>query len=133
MSKLYDHIVCNPPYFEDSLKSPDAGRSLARHTDQLSYEELFWSVSGLLSPKGRFSLIIPDRVLEKVLELGNQSGLHLTRHTRVFPTMKSTQPKRHLLEFSKIPEPLEQADLTIEVARHIYTDEYKALTKDFYL
>ena len=40
---LYDTIVCNPPYFIDSLKSPDKKRTTARHTDELTYEDLFKS------------------------------------------------------------------------------------------
>ena len=38
--KKYDLIVSNPPYFQNSLKNPDKGREIARHTDTLSYEEL---------------------------------------------------------------------------------------------
>ena len=33
---LYDLIISNPPYFNNSLKNPDKGRELARHTDSLS-------------------------------------------------------------------------------------------------
>ena len=32
----YDVVVSNPPYFQNSLKNPDKGRQLARHTDTLS-------------------------------------------------------------------------------------------------
>ena len=31
----YDCIVCNPPYFVNSMKAPDSQRSIARHTDTL--------------------------------------------------------------------------------------------------
>ena len=133
MRKRYNHIICNPPYFEDSLKSPSSGRTTARHTDSLSFEELFEGVERLLADDGRFSLIVPDRVLEKVLWLGQSSGMFLTRHTKVFSTIISEQPKRHLLEFSKKQRALCSDSLTIETARHCYTEEYKVLTKDFYL
>ena len=33
---LYDRIVSNPPYFVDSLQSPDPGRNAGRHTVSLS-------------------------------------------------------------------------------------------------
>ena len=37
---LFDLIVCNPPYFNNSLKSPSESRTMARHTDTLSYTDL---------------------------------------------------------------------------------------------
>ena len=33
----FDAIVCNPPYFADSLQSPDMQRTIARHTVSLSF------------------------------------------------------------------------------------------------
>ena len=36
----YDSIVCNPPYFVDSLKSNDNNRTVARHTDALPFNDL---------------------------------------------------------------------------------------------
>ncbi|MDR3326615.1 MAG: methyltransferase [Prevotellaceae bacterium] len=46
--KRYDLIVSNPPYFVNSLKSPDASRSTARHNTDLTYNELFVCVKKLL-------------------------------------------------------------------------------------
>ena len=37
----YDSIVCNPPFFSESLKCPDEQRSMARHTDSLLPQDLF--------------------------------------------------------------------------------------------
>ena len=36
-SEKFDHIVSNPPYFVDSLHSPDALRTMARHTSSLMF------------------------------------------------------------------------------------------------
>ena len=36
-------IVSNPPYFRNSLKNPDAARTLARHSDTLSMSDLLKS------------------------------------------------------------------------------------------
>ena len=40
----FDAIVCNPPYFADSLQSPDMQRTIARHTVSLSFRDLCVSV-----------------------------------------------------------------------------------------
>ena len=44
----FDVIVSNPPYFVDSLSCPDQQRSMARHNDSLTYEELLKGVADLL-------------------------------------------------------------------------------------
>lgn len=56
---VYDAIVCNPPYFSDSLKAPDQQRNIARHTDTLSYAELMQSAYRLLADEGELSVVIP--------------------------------------------------------------------------
>ena len=38
--EVFDAIVCNPPYFVDSLTCPESQRTLARHTVTLTYEQL---------------------------------------------------------------------------------------------
>ena len=129
---MYDLIVCNPPYFEDSLPSPDPRRAEARHNVSLSYDELFECASALLTPKGRLSLIVPTRHLETVTVAARDRKLFLIRKTYVYPTSHS-KVKRHLLEFSKTERELEENDLVIETSRHCYTPEYKELTADFYL
>ena len=58
-SKQYDSIVSNPPFFNNSLKNPDEARMLARHTDTLSFRDLFHGVEKLLMDDGVFSAIIP--------------------------------------------------------------------------
>ena len=86
---MYDLIVCNPPYFEDSLPSPDPRRAEARHNVSLSYDELFECASALLTPKGRLSLIVPTRHLETVTVAARDRKLFLIRKTNVYPTSHS--------------------------------------------
>ena len=44
VSHPFDIIVSNPPFFNSSLHSPSEARTQARHTDSLSYAELFQGV-----------------------------------------------------------------------------------------
>lgn len=129
---MYDLIVCNPPYFTDSLECPDPGRNNARHNVSLTYEELFDCARKLLSETGRLAIIIPAVQYKKIFALAKANNLFLIRQTNVRPTPNSAI-KRYLLEFSPTEIPLQETDLTIELSRHNYTEEYKALTKDFYL
>lgn len=129
---MYDLIVCNPPYFTDSLECPAPSRNNARHNVSLTYEELFDCARELLSETGRLAIIIPAVQYEKISALAKANNMFLIRQTNVRPTPNSAI-KRYLLEFSPTEIPLKETDLTIELSRHNYTEEYKALTKDFYL
>src|SRR5574344_678530 len=55
----YDVIVCNPPYFTASLKCPNRERTLARHSDTLSIDDLLAVCTDLLATKGTLNLILP--------------------------------------------------------------------------
>ena len=129
----FDVIVSNPPYFIDSLTSPDAGRTTARHTATLPFEELVSGVKRLLTPDGHFSLILPTVEAERFISAA-RGILFLSRRCDVFPK-PSAAVKRVMMEFSLSPQlpPLSE-QLTIESdTHHDYTPAYRALTQDFYL
>lgn len=129
---LYDSIVCNPPFFHDSTKAPDNGRSLARHNDTLPHHELIRNAARLLSPTGNFCVILP--VAEALAMIAEASQYHLYPEyiTHILPN-PGKPPKRYLIKF--VPEAAKrfENELIIEFDRHIYSPEYIRLTKDFYL
>jgi tRNA1Val (adenine37-N6)-methyltransferase len=132
----FDLIVSNPPYFVNSLKCPDGKRSNARHTDSLPLDTLLTESKRLLSNNGRLALILPYEQ-EKILRSTAETiGFFLKRSVAVLPT-PSSSPKRILAEFSASPianeDDLEEWNIVIELSRHVYSQEYIELTKDFYL
>ena len=130
-NEKFDLIISNPPYFIDSLLPPDAKRSTARHTHDLSFEELDEAVGRLLADEGKFALILPTAEFEKYLSL---TKLHLVRRCDMHPTTGAAT-KRVMAEFSKSKTAeIVRETVTIErEKRGDYTDEYRTLTKDFYL
>lgn len=128
----FDVIVSNPPYFVHSLKGPDRQRNIARHTEELNFENLIGSVSRLLRLKGTFSVIIPTDGMELFQAIATCHELYLSRQTLIH-TKPEAEPKRVLLAFKKYPEEYIADSLTIELSRHVYSEEYMALTRDFYL
>lgn len=129
----YDAIVSNPPYFVDSLKNPNLQRQTARHTDTLSYEELLASCEHLLTADGVLSLILPAESEQVVLDTAMSVDLYPIRLVHVYS--KPGKPvKRILLELQKRnDQPCEESHFYIESATSPRSDEYTALTKDFYL
>ena len=129
---LFDIIVSNPPYFVNSLKCPDGQRTTARHTDSLDANRLIGKVTELLAPEGRFSLILPADQTDELLRIAEEYGLYPSRITRVI-TRPGLPPKRVLVEFRKTTQICEETELVVELDRHVYSEDYIALTKDFYL
>jgi tRNA1Val (adenine37-N6)-methyltransferase len=130
----YHLIVCNPPYFINSLKTPEKSRNLARHNDELPVDELFSCVAKLLLPGGDFSIIIPtNQLLEYELQ-ANKVNLRMYHKTSIKPT-PDAQPKRILVSFKFIPiDKCVEDDLIVEkYGRHQYSEEFIKLTRDFYL
>lgn len=132
-SNPYDLIVSNPPFFQQSLKAATAERTKARHTDNLPVEELFASVVKLLAPKGAFEVIIPAESLAQYKQLAAQHKLYNNQLLWVKPTPDKA-PKRVLCSFSFTQSSLQEVALVIESGgRHVYSEEYLKLTRNFYL
>lgn len=129
----FDNIVSNPPYFSNSLLSPDTRRMAARHTIGLTFQELAECASRLLSDHGRFSVIIPESESEKMILAAAEFSLFPARQTSV-KTTPGSEAKRRLLEFSKDIGTCIYDCLTIETEQcGIFSEQYISLTKDFYL
>ena len=130
----YNLIVSNPPYFQNSLKNPDKGRELARHTDSLSYEELIAHSVRQLAEDGQLALILPAEAETAIREIATQHGLFLTHITRVFS--KENKPVRRVLmsfQLSAISiQPIEDT-LVLEDEKGGRSAAYSELCKEFYL
>lgn len=128
----YDSIVCNPPYFVDSLKSNDNNRTVARHTDTLPFNELIKCAYQLLTPNGHFSLVLPVesyRILEPEAIL---NGFSVIKKVLV-KTTPSKQPKRILVELDKVPDEYFSTTEYLQDSAGNKSEWYKEITKEFYL
>ncbi len=129
----FDHIICNPPYFENSYKSVFQKRNIARHNNTLIPEELFKGVADILSDKGIFSVIISVDNYEKFMQLSFQYKILRFNKINIFPK-NGKKAHRFILEFSK--EKKKQLAGNISIREHDtnkYTEHYKEITKEFYL
>lgn len=133
-TEKFNLIITNPPYFVDSLKNVDDTKKYARHNDLLPFEELVNGVKKLLHEKGKFCLILPKNESAIFRDLAKQKGLYLSKLMRVRTKPASETEKRHLMQFEFRETEYSETTLVIESEKHFdYTDEYKQLTKDYYL
>ena len=130
VDEKFDLILSNPPYFVDSLLCPDSKRTTARHTTDLTFEELDNAVCRLLDRRGRFAMILPVEQMESYIAM---TKLHLVRRCDVYPVVGGAV-KRVMAEFAFEPAELVVESIAIEKGRRgDYCEQYVALTKDFYL
>ncbi len=130
---LFDRIVCNPPFFENSLKPPTANRQQQRHTNSLSYEELLEHTNRLLAPAGKLSVVLPTEEGNRFIELARIQNFHTHKSTAVFSKIGKPQ-ERWLLEFGRSkPKEKISNQLNIMDANGQWTPDHQTLTKEFYL
>ena len=139
IENTYDLIISNPPFYSENYKPEKKARDTARFNDALPFRQLVVCVAQLLTDQGVFALILPKKEERDFIEIARESGLHPKRICRVRGTGNSEE-KRSLLEFCFQPKVKQGKEkeiiiesLTIESARHNYTEDYIKLVKDFYL
>lgn len=128
----YDLIISNPPFFNNSLLSPNLERQQARSTVTLNFEDLLNAVSTLLRPKGRFCVILPTLEGRQLYEMAACMGLYYTAITAVIG--KEGKPtERLMIQLERNPYFHKKDRLVIYGLDGKHTKDYQDLTKDFYL
>lgn len=128
----YELIICNPPFYAETVTSGNLQRDQARQNEFLPFNELLEGVSKLLTENGLFTTILPFKEKELFIHMAADLGLFPKEclHVKGNPTVEI---KRVLLAFSREEQECKTTELVIETDRHVYTAEYVDLTKEFYL
>ena len=126
-----DVIFSNPPFYDESLRNPDAREAAARHTCSLSYRDLCAFAARHLAPDGRLSLILPVECEAALLRTAASFGLHPFRILRILTTAGKA-PRRIVAGFSRGRAAFREESLTL-MSGASRTPEYSLLTAPFYL
>ncbi|MDB5155633.1 MAG: methyltransferase protein [Mucilaginibacter sp.] len=97
--KKYDLIVSNPPFYINSLESPGAKKSLAKHADENFFENLIRQAKKQLTDDGTFWLILPLQTAQLVKVIAVEIGLNLRQAINVL-SYPNSDPHREILVFS---------------------------------
>ena len=129
----FDAIVCNPPYFVDSLTCPQDQRTLARHTITLTYEQLMQTAYKLLKNDGMFSIVVPTENNDAIESASALAGFMISRICMI-KTTPNKLPKRQLIEFRKNRiDRIDFCEEILEIFPNQRSDWYYELTRDFYI
>ncbi|HAK00062.1 MAG TPA: tRNA (adenosine(37)-N6)-methyltransferase TrmM [Bacteroidales bacterium] len=131
--KLYELIVCNPPFFHNSLKSNCGKRTMARHSDSLTADEILIGAKNLLSTNGSLLTIVPFLQEQYWQSTAKNFGLFCNRRIEILPRPE-LKPKRIVLEFTFSENQTLSETICIETSgRHAYSEDYRKITGDYYL
>lgn len=134
-TEKYDAIICNPPFYENELSSPDAGRNLAHHAGGLFLGELMPLIAAHLKENGYAYLLLPAKRQAEIPGILVAAGLKADQWVRVKQTAKHDPFRimircRHMTMAAGDPQ---EAGLVIAEADGSYTGPFTELLKDYYL
>lgn len=131
--KNIDHIVSNPPFFENGILAPDLSRATARHCNSLNFSTLISIAKSILDINGKLSFISPYENRENIIYHATLNNMNISRYTEVFSSPKKNIPVRILWELTPQNTTTDKTQLYIRDINNQYSSEYINLTKDFYL
>jgi len=133
-NKKYDLIICNPPFFNNSLLGPEQQRNHARHTLSLSYSELFDCIAANLQPSGKAVVLLPSAehlTWEKLLVA---KGWFVTQQLLISPRTGSTHNRVVSVYTPVAAQQFQTEKLAIrQETGNDYTPEFMQLLRPFYL
>lgn len=127
----YDLIVCNPPFFSGSLKSPDDKRTQSRHTSDLSFSDLLSAVKRLMQPTGIFCAILPSLNGQGFIKMAGKESLFCSRKLTI-RTKPAKRPVRLLIELTSKSSNCSNGELILQHENGEWTDSYLSLVSPFY-
>ena len=128
----FDLIICNPPFYQNNLKSDISSKNIAHHADELTFNDLTDIIDQLLTPGGSAWILLPPFEMITFLKLSSEKGLFQKRKYSV----KHNENKpvfREIVELQRIKT--EQVEIsTINIyENHQYSPIFVELLRDYYL
>jgi tRNA1Val (adenine37-N6)-methyltransferase len=129
----YDLIISNPPFYQNSLQSPDLQTNKALHAATLTFDELIEAVINLLSLDGRFIVLLPPFEADQLTGVAQKNGLYLWDKLQIKHNWQKAV-FRHILSFGKSPVSEYTKDtLVIHTENsNAYSDKFRQLLSDYY-
>lgn len=132
-TKQYDLIICNPPFFQNSLLGDTEARNNARHTISLTYETLLAVLQRTLKQDGYASVLLPYQEHKLWEKLVSETGLHVFHRLLISPSGKGFNRVVSLCGLKNF-FPLQPDEvLQIYAEPQKYTQQFAELLAPFYL
>lgn len=132
----FSHILCNPPFFQRSLRPPGAARAAARHagTASLTFADIAAFAARFLLPLGRLAVLLPPPEMAQFEQAAQAAGLATLARLGV-RHRAGGRLTRCIWEFGPAPVgPTAEGELVIQAPDGLgYSEEFRQLLWPFYL
>lgn len=132
-SRKFDTIICNPPFFSNSLQSPKEEKNQSKHDYALPLAELLNSLPTLLHPEGNVFILLNTERREEVNELCKQLLLNIEEITTLHhsPTHPPFRQMYHLKKHLTKETILTRINIRNDIGE--YSSEFSQLLAPYYL
>jgi tRNA1Val (adenine37-N6)-methyltransferase len=129
----FDFIISNPPFYENQLEAGEIKKDMAKHSSHLNLSDLFKTVNTLLTPRGKFGLLLPYSRREESLKMAERFSLHCSHELHIKQTRQHDY-FRVILQFEREKDQQKgKGDMVIRENDGSYTSFFTDLLKDYYL
>lgn len=132
--RTYDLIISNPPFFKDSLLSPNDRQNMAYHQPTLTSDDLIKSIKKLLAKNGIFWLILPEFEMQLFNKKAREQCLFLQQELGIYhSTSHHLLRKINAFGWETLSTPHKTEKLFVREPEGQYSEDFKKLMADFYL
>jgi len=130
----FDFIISNPPFYENDLPAATPAANLARHSKELTLEELLAAIDTNLAPGGSFGVLLPYQRAAWFEEHAARGHGFMPKERLLVRQSPRHDFFRSILYFSRhLDNFIPSTELTIRDNDGAYTDDFVELMKDYYL
>ena len=131
--KKYDLIICNPPFFINSLLGDKTERNIARHNLFLSFEKLFEVIKRNLSDQGYACVMLPVTEHQHWKNLLKGNSWNIYHQLNVIPRINQKCNRIVSLCSKDFSGQVKNEELVIRNFDDSYTPDFTKLMQPYYL
>lgn len=133
LQRKYDLIICNPPFFINSILGTKQSRNYARHQLSLNFDELFLIIERNLIDNGYASVMLPINEYQLWKELLFSKKWCVFKELKIVPAKNKIENRIVSLCCRISKNIVEEETLYIRDENNQYSIEYSKLLSPFYL
>lgn len=128
----FDLIFCNPPFYQNNLKSDKIDKNIAHHAETLTFNDLAECIDILLEESGSAWVLLPPFEMRDFISRIEERRLYVSKRFEV--RHNENKPIfRVIVELKRTKAILEEISLINIYENNQYSPIFVELLKDYYL